>query len=69
MPFLIYGLVALVGAGAGWAAKDVATPETVNNYQGTVQQDQRAGMSPVMVGAIVVGALAAGYFIAKQASK
>ena len=69
MPFLLYGLVALVGAGAGWAGKDLASPETTNNYQGPVQQDQRAGISPIIVGAVVIGALAAGYFIAKQASK
>jgi hypothetical protein len=66
---LIIGAASLIGAAAGWIAKDVTAPETVNNYQGSVSQDQRAGMSPLMVGAVVVGALAAGFFIAKQAAK
>ncbi len=66
MPFLIYGLVALVGAGAGWAAKDVTTPETVNTYNGTGSQDQRPGMSPLMIAGIVVAVGAGAYYLAKK---
>ena len=66
---LIIGAASLIGAAVGWITKDVASPETVNNYSGTVRQDQSQGISPIVVGGIVIAALGVGYFIAKQAAK